>query len=255
LRELFVNVLRYTINPSPKYNLTLEFRNLTGTKKADGSILIDGKALAVIELKSTKVTDLEKIRQQAFDYKSHHPTCKYIITSTFDRLRFYIENSVDYEEFDLFTITPKRFELLYSCLAKENLTENIPLQTKEASVIEEEKVTKKLYADYSLFKREIFRDIVKRNINNPTLRELTEKDIKKTLFKKTQKLLDRFLFIFFAEDRGLLPPNSISQIIDKWQDDVAFGEDKTLYEIYKSYFHVLNVGRPKTREQARDICI
>ncbi|RLD56463.1 MAG: restriction endonuclease subunit M, partial [Bacteroidetes bacterium] len=251
LRELFVNILGYTINPDPNYNLTTEFKNLTGAKKADGAILIRGSnplqknALAVIELKSTKIKDLEKIRQQAFDYKSHHPTCKYVITSTFDRLRFYIENSVDYEEFDLFTITPERFELLYFCLAKENLTENIPLQTKEASVIEEEKVTKKLYADYSLFKREIFRDIVKRNMNNPTLRELTEKDIKKTLFKKTQKLLDRFLFIFFAEDRGLLPPNSISQIINKWQDDVAFGEEKTLYEIYKSYFHVLNVGRPK----------
>jgi len=31
---------------------------------------------------------------------------------------------------------------------------------------------------------------------------------KLTLFKKSQKLLDRFLFIFFAEDRGLIPPNA-----------------------------------------------
>ena len=245
LRELFVNVLGYTINPNPDYNLTTEFKNQTGAKKADGAILVNGDALAVIELKSTKTKDLEKIRQQAFDYKSHQPTCVYVITSNFERLRFYINNSVDFEEFDLFTITPARFELFYLCLAKENLTKNIPLQTKEASVVEEEKVTKKLYADYSLFKREIFRDIVKRNMNNPTLRELTEKDIKKTLFKKTQKLLDRFLFIFFAEDRGLLPPNSISRIIDKWQDDVAFGDDRSLYDIYKRYFNVLNVGRPK----------
>jgi type I restriction-modification system DNA methylase subunit len=246
LMELFVNVLGYIINPDPNYNLTTEFKNQTGAKKADGAILVDGKALAVIELKSTKTKDLEQIRQQAFDYKSNQADCVYVITSNFERLRFYINNSVDFEEFDLFNITEKQFELFYLCLAKESLTENIPLQTKEASVIQEEKVTKQLYADYSLFKREIYRDIVKQNFKNPQLRELTDKNIKKTLFKKTQKLLDRFLFVFFAEDRDLLPPNSISQIIDKWQDDVDFGDDRKLYDIYKKYFHVLDVGRAKS---------
>ena len=34
LTELFVNVLGYTINPSPKYNLTTEFKNEKGAKKA-----------------------------------------------------------------------------------------------------------------------------------------------------------------------------------------------------------------------------
>ncbi len=67
---------------------------------------------------------------------------------------------------------------------------------------------------------------------------------KLTLFKKTQKLLDRFLFIFFAEDRLLVPPNSINQIIEKWKDDVNFGDEKPLYSIFKQYFNVLNVGRP-----------
>jgi hypothetical protein len=69
---------------------------------------------------------------------------------------------------------------------------------------------------------------------------------KLTLFKKTQKLLDRFLFIFFAEDRLLVPPNSISQIIEKWKDDVDFGDAKPLYYTFNKYFHVLNVGRPKS---------
>ena len=42
------------------------------------------------------------------------------------------------------------------------------------------------------------------HMKNETFRELTEKNIKLTLFKKSQKLIDRFLFILFAEDRGLL---------------------------------------------------
>ena len=41
---------------------------------------------------------------------------------------------------------------------------------------------------------------------------------KLTLFKKSQKLLDRFLFLFFAEDRFLLPPNSVRLILDDWED-------------------------------------
>ena len=53
LRELFVKVLGYTLNPQPNYNLTTELKNEKGANKADGAILKDGKALAVIELKGT----------------------------------------------------------------------------------------------------------------------------------------------------------------------------------------------------------
>jgi len=61
LRELFVKVLGYTLNPQANYNLTTEFKNEKDSKKADGAILLDGKALAVIELKGTDTTDLDKI--------------------------------------------------------------------------------------------------------------------------------------------------------------------------------------------------
>ena len=100
LRELFVTVFGYVLNPSAKFNLTTELKNLKGAKKADGAILVDGKALGVIELKGTKTKDLESIRQQAFDYKSHHPTCEYIISSNFEKLRFYIQTSDEFEEFN-----------------------------------------------------------------------------------------------------------------------------------------------------------
>ena len=35
LREIFVQVLGYTINPDENYNLTTELKNLTDAKKAD----------------------------------------------------------------------------------------------------------------------------------------------------------------------------------------------------------------------------
>lgn len=58
LRELFVKILGYTLNPSPDYNLITEKKNETNSKKADGAIQLDGKVIGVIELKDHKTTDL-----------------------------------------------------------------------------------------------------------------------------------------------------------------------------------------------------
>ena len=240
LRELFVKILDYTMNPHPHFNLTTELKNVANSKKADGAILTRGHdplcapiVIAVIELKGTDTTDLDKIEAQAFGYKNHNPKCKYVITSNFEKLRFYIQNAVDHVDFDLFNLTQEQFSLMWLCLAKENLLTDLPLKIKESSVVQEENITKKLYADYSKFREAIYNNLIK---NNPETDKLL-------LFKKTQKLLDRFLFIFFAEDRLLLPPNSISQIIKQW---TALKEEHdeyfSLYSRFKKYFGYMNTG-------------
>ncbi len=61
LRELFVDVFGYTLNPQPNFNLTTELKNEKDSKKVDGAILKDGFALGVIELKGTDTKDLEKV--------------------------------------------------------------------------------------------------------------------------------------------------------------------------------------------------
>jgi hypothetical protein len=233
LIDLFVNVFGYTKNPTPNFNLTTELKNVKGAKKTDGAILKDEKALAVIELKGTKTTDLAKVENQAFGYKNNQPGCVYVITSNFEKLRFYIDNAVDFEEFNLFQLTRERFEVLWLCLSSEYLLKNTPKQIKDESLTQEEKVTKELYKDYSLFRNELFDSILK---SNPDYDKLT-------LFKKTQKLLDRFLFIFFAEDRLLLPPNSIREIIKQW---VTLRDELDayvpLYNRFKKYFGYMNTG-------------
>ncbi|MBL4559964.1 MAG: Eco57I restriction-modification methylase domain-containing protein [Labilibaculum sp.] len=258
LRELFVTVLDYTLNPQVNFNLTTELKNEKGAKKADGAILKNDQALAVIELKGTKTKDLESIRQQAFDYKANHSACVYVITSNFEKLRFYINNAVDYQEFNLFTLTQEEFALLYLCLHKDNLLANLPLTIKTASVVEEEKITKNFYKDYSLFKRELYRDLVKENMKNEVFRnelqkednERAIKNIKLSLFQKSQKLIDRFLFIFFAEDRALLPPNSVLEILKQWDKLNDLDEEVPLYNRYKKYFQYLDTGRQGTTKKA-----
>jgi len=268
LTELFVNILGYTINPSPNYNLTTEFKNQKNARKADGAILKDNKAICVIELKGTKTKDLESIRRQAFDYKANQRGCVYVITSNFEKLRFYINDATEFEEFNLFELSQDDFQLLCLCLHKDNILTNLPLNIKEASIVEEEKITKSFYSDYSVFKRELYRDLVKRNTkriknesgsktSNTETDEHTrskiqrlEKNVKLTLFKKSQKLIDRFLFIFFAEDRTLLPSNSTLEILNKWKDDWDFGDERPLYGLFKQYFNFLDVGRRGSEKRA-----
>ena len=191
LRELFTDVLGYTLNPQPNFNLTTEYKNEKDSKKADGAILNGEQVVAVIELKGTDTTDLAKVESQAFSYKNNQKGCTYIITSNFEKLRLYINDATDFEEFNLFTLSQERFTLLYLCLQKDNLLAHVPLHIKQASLAAEENVTRKLYADYSTFKKKLYHNIV---ALNPQYDKLV-------LFKKTQKLLDRFLFIFFAEVR------------------------------------------------------
>jgi len=116
LRDLFVDVFGYTLKPDDNYNLAREFKIQGDGKKADGAILKNEKAVAVIELKSTKQKDLKSITEQAFNYKNNQPECKYVITSNFQKLRFYIDYANEFEEFDLFYLQKEEFELLYLIL-------------------------------------------------------------------------------------------------------------------------------------------
>ena len=237
LTDLFVEVLGYTKNPKPNFNLTTEYKNVKDAKKADGAIIFNDVVKAVIELKGTETIDLGKIENQAFGYKNNQPECVYVITSNFEKLRFYVDNAIEHLEFNLFTLTKEEFELLYLCLARENIEKGIPKQIKNESLSTEDLITKKLYSDYSLFKRELHQNLV---LLNPQYDALT-------LFKMSQKLLDRFLFLFFAEDRQLLPPNSVRLVLSDWQDLIDRDEYKPLYKRFKRYFEYLNKGSEGTR--------
>ena len=235
LEDLFVKILGYTKPASSsetKFNLTTEYKNVKDSKKADGAIIIDDKVKAVIELKGTNTTDLGKIEVQAFGYKNNQPDCVYVITSNFEKLRFYIDNAIEHIEFNLFSLTEDEFQLLYLCLGFDNLSQNVGKKIKDESLSEEDVITKKLYKDYSLFKRELHQNLV---LLNPDFEPLE-------LFKKSQKLLDRFLFLFFGEDRHLLPPNSVRLILTQWNQLRELDEYSPLYERFKKYFGYLNTG-------------
>jgi tRNA1(Val) A37 N6-methylase TrmN6 len=109
---------------------------------------------------------------------------------------------------------------------------DVPLLIKQQSLTQEDAITKKLYGDYSFFKNTLYKSIV----------DLNSQYDKLELFKKTQKLLDRFLFILFAEDRLLLPPNFMIRIVEDWKHLEKLRNKQFLYERFKLYFNDLLNG-------------
>ena len=232
LQDIFGSVLGYTIDPELGYNIELEKKNETNAKKADGAIVKGKKVLGVIELKSNKTKNLDYVKDQAFGYKNNHKDCNYVISSNFHKLRFYVDDATEYEEFDLYNLDKETFKRFYLYLRKEGLLDkNLPKLLKEETKFHEEKISKELYKDYSAFKNKFFENIVK---NNPQYDKLL-------LFKKSQKFLDRILFVLFAEDKNLIPTNAISRVVESWAlaDDLQY---KPLYDLFKILFTHLNEG-------------
>lgn len=241
LRDLFVQILGYTMYQSGgDYNLITEKKNETDSKKADGAILRDGEVIGIIELKDHKTPNLKQVETQAFGYKNQHRGTRYVIISNFEKLHFYIDDATEFREWDLFSLKEEDFREFYFCLSWGTLSQDLPINAKTESVSKEDQITQQLYKDYSAFKREMFADILKNNTTDETPKEQIL-----VLFKKTQKLLDRLLFIFFAEDCYLLPSNMMLQIIKEWEQLKDMDVEIPLYKRIQQYFGYLDAGNEK----------
>ena len=250
LRDLFVSVLGYTIKPENNFNLFTEakndVKNKSNSKKADGAICEENNennVKAVIELKGTSTKDLDLVAFQAFSYKNFHNDCKYIIVSNFEKLRFYVEVQSDFEEFDLFKLSFDRFCVLYVLLEVNQIKNDVALKIKNESLSEEKEITNNFYADYSTFKRCLFEDLTENNRETDKL----------LLFKKTQKLLDRILFVLFCEDRNLLPANSIMGIISDYKKLKELGYYQPLYNVFKTFFNRIDKGFKHESDNSKDV--
>jgi len=233
-KDLFEACLGYTLDTTDHtaYNLEREKKNETDAKKADGVIYGDKKVVGVVELKAQDSKNLDKAVDQAFGYLVSHSQARYVIVSNFDELRFYIDKKTEYEKFHLFSLDYESFKKLHLILSFESIKEGVPLLLKEKTASFESNISKELYKDFSTFRTHLFENIVKNN---------DQIDPSK-LLRLTQKLCDRIIFILFAEDRGLLGANTISEIRKRHELDV-FGN--SLYEYYKIYFHAVNEGNEK----------
>ncbi|MBQ9683135.1 MAG: N-6 DNA methylase [Neisseriaceae bacterium] len=234
IHDIFEQCLGYTLKTAnPKnYNIERESKNETDSKKADAAILNrQGEVIAVIELKDQKSQDLSKAVEQAFNYHNNHKSSKYIIVSNFNELRFYIDKKTDYEKFDLFTMDKDEFRRFYLILNYQSIVRDLPIEIKKKSDIADADISKKLYADFADFRLALFNNAKQNNAEIP----------QKKLLRLIQKFCDRIIFILFAEDKGLLNPNTIAEIENKHTQIKGIAEI-SLYQIYQKYFQAIDKG-------------
>ena len=96
-------------------------------------------------------------------------------------------------------------------------------------MVAQNEIEKDFYNKYKRIRIEIFENMKKNNSEIDT-------DV---IIEKVQKLLDRFLFICFAEDKGLLPSNSYKNLVKRGEawDDV--------FESFKAFCSWIDTGNKK----------
>lgn len=253
LNDIFSLILG-AINKSSgndEWNLQRESKTRIDGQKADGVIGffdINGKddVRAVIELKGPTISldqrqkrsgDTRTPVEQAFNYAPKYgKNCQWVIVSNYKEIRLYRSNDMtEYEVFFLENLKDDlEFQKFIYILSFEALVGTANKKAKALELSEEYQknqieIEKKFYNEYRNIRLHIFENMKE---NNPETDE-------NTLLEKVQKLLDRFLFICFCEDKGLLEKDFFNTILKKGKD---FG---SIFDIFKVFCNWINLGNPK----------
>ena len=174
----------------------------------NGSPLI----VAPFELKGADTHDLDAIMpgrnkspvQQAWEYAMNAPGVKWVLVSNMIELRLYGfgEGTTAYESFQLHGLTdPGEYARFMLLLSAENLLSGRTLDLLKQSRAEDRDITDSLYRDYKALRLKLIGAV---QTATPAIAPLDA-------IAAAQKILDRVLFIAFAEDTSLLPDNTLSQ--------------------------------------------
>ncbi len=247
LNDIFGKVLGYEIDTGEaEFNLLTEYKTQKDGTKVDGVlgfITRDKKDIRVaIELKAKNTTNLDTVEKQAFEYRDKIDGIEWVITSNTNEIRLYSAGSggrLKYQSWTLFELANsiEKQKEFYFLLSKDRLfgAEKSTSSTHkllEDNTKEEELIEKRFYNDYKDLRKKLFNHLREQN---PT-KEPT------TLLSKTQKLLDRIIFVCFCEDLGLLPDKIFTKLLKTAQD--AFVEI-TIWQQIKGLFNAIDKGFPQ----------
>lgn len=168
--------------------------------------------LAPFELKGADTRDLDAIMpgrnktpvQQAWEYAMNARGVKWVLVSNMIELRLYGfgEGTTAYEAFHLDRLTdPDEYARFMLLLSADSLLSGRTLDLLKQSRAEDRDITDSLYHDYKALRLKLIGAV---QAADPAIAPLDAIAV-------AQKILDRVLFIAFAEDTGLLPDNTLSQ--------------------------------------------
>lgn len=240
--ELMIKALGYT-GPvgSDAYSITQEKAIVQGSVDLALGQFSDGerKIIAPFELKGADTKNLDAIMSgraktpvdQAWEYATNNVGTKWVLVSNYLEIRLYSygEGRQVYETFDLAVLhEPAEYARVQLLLSAENLLSGRTLELLEESRRENKDITNALYQDYKKLRGELI-DQVQREL--PDLDPLAA-------IRTGQKILDRILFIAFAEDTRLLPKNTL----EKAYEHADPYHPKPVWETFLSLFKAIDEG-------------
>lgn len=257
--QVFEYVLGYftqTGTENDIFNQTQEYNNVLDASEADGALGFFSKSTqnkevkAIIELKDAK-KELDKKQnrsshltpiEQAFSYANKNGAkCGWVIVSNFVETRLYKSNSsLEYETFDIRKMDcEEEFIRFYFFLCKDHLLgegksfiDNLYQENEEMGIA----ISNDFYKTYKEIRNNLYECLKKLNPNKDDL----------LLFTKTQKIMDRFIFICFCEDCGLLPQNVYKRIVESAKNSFSFETNKLWNEL-RGLFISIDKGNPQMK--------
>lgn len=253
-QTFFIQILGYKEKPARPYSIepkaTTEKGQLPdvilGQFDSTGSV---NNLSAVVELKGASV-ELDRPQrregnfspiQQAFKYKTQYRNCPFVIVSNFYEFRLYQDNQLDFEIWTLDDLVNPaddyiNFKVFYYLLCYNNFTSSKGKSNTEELLsdvrTEQKEIGKKFYKTYKQARLDLLRNIYKNN-------EIVRDDIELGI-EKAQKIVDRIVFACFAEDRGLLPENTIARVQKSAENGLG-----SLWTILKGFFEAIDTGSDK----------
>lgn len=258
LKEPFVNsilstVLRYKtlMENIEEWNVITEQKTKADATKEDvvlGYFSSKNRDVRIaIELKGpTADLDARQLRkndhrtpvEQAFSYPPKYGrNCTWLLVSNYKEIRLY--NSSDATQFERFivkdlVIDDDEFKKFIYLLSSKSLISKSERSTVdrfwEENIKEHNKIESAFYDLYKDSRVHLFEDISNNNLGV---------DIN-TALEKTQKILDRCLFVAFAENKGLLPEESFIKVCESGARINFFKYG--IWEQMKGFFQSIDEG-------------
>ncbi len=196
--------------------------------------------LAPFELKGARTKDLDAVMsgrnktpvQQAWEYAMDAKGAKWVLVSNYREIRMYAVGygRKDYETFDLATLTqPENYHRFILLLSASNLLSGLTDTLLQESEAVEEEITEQLYDEYKETRLILINEII-----DTGLVEALE------AVRLAQTILDRILFVAFAEDKGLLNPSTLKEAFETKNPY----NPQPVWDNFKGLFDAIDKGNP-----------
>jgi type I restriction-modification system DNA methylase subunit len=243
LNRFFRDILGYQDIGSTAWTLDRETRAANGKVDAALGIFTHDlkQVVAPFELKGPKTGNLDALMpgrlkspvQQAWEYANDLPGSQFVLVSNCDEIRLYAlgYGRAAYECWhtaDL--LDQQQYANFVGLLGQHNLTSSSTQKLLKDNAVQEREVTQALYTDYKTLRQDLI--IGLHHLNS----DVAFAD----LVRHAQKLIDRLLFIAFAESRGLMPSGSI--VLAVKSVDVYNPQPK--WNNFRGLFKAVDIGNP-----------